>query len=746
MAYGTMMSAGLTACVILWETIFFLPLESSRLQKDASNGSGRVVDDVTYNTFFVEMELTSSQANFSDDDLRSKWPSKELGVPAEPLFVHKVTVTAKMSLVLNMFFSKGLNDVRSTEYQSLSSDLTNQLNNLYINYSGVLRTYVLGFRPNNVIADIQVQGDFMDIVDLKNFTQNGSKYLQRRGLPADMAPKLNTTVKVTEKMSLVLNMSFSEGLNDVRSTEYQSLSGDLTHQLNNLPIKYSGVLRTSVLGFRPNIVIADFQVQGGFMDIVDLLNFTQNGLEYLQQRGLPVDMAQKLNTTVTGLAFIPADPSSAIAEGCRVKLDCVLPSNVQVGVTWTKNGETVQENGQEMHFSTMSGITSVKSTLVINEMRTIYEGNYTCQLKVGNVTHVAQAILENVVLRPYGVFMLANSTYQSCNDIAPSITCCLAKDVQNVSVTWYEGDTVVLAASSMATRCSVYKVPLNNCSSTKVNYTCEFSNPANKLKTNIEIDFRRGLPGLGECSRNGTWSATAEGNIERQNCPVGYDGFVKRPCGSGGQWGDEIYNCTSPVFKKLVEMSKVLLAYGDVQKKATAILSLLANATTMPPNGNFYNGDLHASATILETISKATTEYTSGTPANITGQNMDDFLTASSNILNITLKKPWDQIAKEGLSDSSSLLRSIERYATFFSTNSSIRKTNIVLKGNVLDINTHNPIPFTFENSSVLVSYQGINTADPVSINSIIFTSLSQILPMRIGYLCRVTTRTTSTA
>ncbi|CAN0120071.1 unnamed protein product [Lampetra planeri] len=529
-----MMSAGLTACVILWETIFFLPLESSRLQKDASNGSGRVVDDVTYNTFFVEMELTSSQANFSDDDLRSKWPSKELGVPAEPLFVHKVTVTAKMSLVLNMFFSKGLNDVRSTEYQSLSSDLTNQL--------------------------------------------------------------------------------------------------------NNLPIKYSGVLRTSVLGFRPNIVIADFQVQGGFMDIVDLLNFTQNGLEYLQQRGLPVDMAQKLNTTVTGLAFIPADPSSAIAEGCRVKLDCVLPSNVQVGVTWTKNGETVQENGQEMHFSTMSGITSVKSTLVINEMRTIYEGNYTCQLKVGNVTHVAQAILENVVLRPYGVFMLANSTYQSCNDIAPSITCCLAKDVQNVSVTWYEGDTVVLAASSMATRCSVYKVPLNNCSSTKVNYTCEFSNPANKLKTNIEIDFRRGLPGLGECSRNGTWSATAEGNIERQNCPVGYDGFVKRPCGSGGQWGDEIYNCTSPVFKKLVEMSKVLLAYGDVQKKATAILSLLANATTMPPNGNFYNGDLHASATILETISKATTEYTSGTPANITGQNMDDFLTASTlTIIGINL-------------------------------------------------------------------------------------------------------------
>uniref|UniRef100_S4RGG3 Uncharacterized protein n=1 Tax=Petromyzon marinus TaxID=7757 RepID=S4RGG3_PETMA len=112
---------------------------------------------------------------------------------------------------------------------------------------------------------------------------------------------------------------------------------------------------------------------------------------------------------------------------------------------------------------------------------------------------------------------------------------------------------------------------------------------------------------------------------------------------------------------------------------------------------------------------------------------MQDFLTASSNILNITLKKSWDQIAKEGLSDSSSLLRSIERYATFFSTNSSIRKSNIMLKGNVLNINTRNPIPFTFENSSVLVSYQGINTAGPVSINSILFTSLSQILPMRIG-------------
>ncbi|XP_061409972.1 uncharacterized protein LOC133344037 [Lethenteron reissneri] len=319
------------------------------------------------------MELTSSQANFSDDDLRSKWPFKALGVPAEPLFVHKVTVTAEMSLVLNMFFSEGLNDVRSTEYQSLSSDLTNQLNNLYIEYSGVLRTSVLGFRPNNVIADFQVQGGYMDIFDLLKFIRNDLEYLQQRGLPVDMAQKRNTTVTVTEKMSLVLNMSFSEGLNDVRSTEYQSLSGDLTYQLNNLPIKYSGVLRTSVLGFRPNNVIADFQVQGGFMDIVDLLNFTQNGLEYLQQQGLPVDMAQKLNTTVKGLAFIPADPSSAITEGCRVKLDCVLPSNVQVGVTWTKNGETVQENGQEMHFSTMSGITSVKSTLVINEMRTIYE-------------------------------------------------------------------------------------------------------------------------------------------------------------------------------------------------------------------------------------------------------------------------------------------------------------------------------------------------------------------------------------
>ncbi|KAJ7390600.1 hypothetical protein OS493_023989 [Desmophyllum pertusum] len=153
------------------------------------------------------------------------------------------------------------------------------------------------------------------------------------------------------------------------------------------------------------------------------------------------------------------------------------------------------------------------------------------------------------------------------------------------------------------------------------------------------------------------WKKTVAGRYSAHPCPRGAKGFIKRRCEADSRWlPPDFSECVSNDYQTLYDKSKKLATGAD----PSPLIRELSQLTTQNiDNSLIFGGDLNRATDIMAAI----VQHNGQTELlDMTREDVENFVRASSNLLDMTNQQEWINIQKNkpGTAD---VLRSMEMFA-----------------------------------------------------------------------------------
>ncbi|XP_068751351.1 uncharacterized protein [Montipora capricornis] len=153
------------------------------------------------------------------------------------------------------------------------------------------------------------------------------------------------------------------------------------------------------------------------------------------------------------------------------------------------------------------------------------------------------------------------------------------------------------------------------------------------------------------------WKKTVAGYYSKHPCPRDAKGFVKRRCEADSRWLPPNFgDCVSNDYQSLYDKSRNLAIGAD----PSPLIRDLSQLTTQNiDNSLIFGGDLDRATDIMAAIVQHNGQTDS---QDMTRQNVENFVRASSNLLDMTNQQEWFNIQKNK-PGSADVLRSMEMFA-----------------------------------------------------------------------------------
>ncbi|XP_044183540.1 uncharacterized protein LOC114975600 isoform X2 [Acropora millepora] len=153
------------------------------------------------------------------------------------------------------------------------------------------------------------------------------------------------------------------------------------------------------------------------------------------------------------------------------------------------------------------------------------------------------------------------------------------------------------------------------------------------------------------------WKKTVAGDYSTHPCPRGAKGLVKRRCEADSRWlPPDFGNCVSSDYQSLYDKSRNLAVGAD----PSPLIRELSQLTTQNiDNSLIFGGDLDRATDIMAAIVQHNGQTDS---QDMTRQDVENFVKASSNLLDMTNQQEWFNMQKNK-PGSADVLRSMEMFA-----------------------------------------------------------------------------------
>ncbi|XP_030648042.1 adhesion G protein-coupled receptor F5 [Chanos chanos] len=435
---------------------------------------------------------------------------------------------------------------------------------------------------------------------------------------------------------------YSDKLLDKTSSEYKALINELTEQLKRVfsTLRWFDIL--SISSFRRGSIIADFDIQlNEQVSTGDLTSKTD-------------EVTRRLNATVNlvtiGIVKMTV-PQGPVKLKSPLNISCEIAENIGEPEWYlsrdaanTATSSSSSSSSTEITYGSEARFSENKRLLELTASE-IWKGTFTCDFKSGSVIHRGSAYLD-IALLPE-ITTIVKPQFPDCRDLTKKIPvdmeCRIRNSSENYAVFWeetkdnlifYKADTVISCKrkEDRATAACIFKNRLNDSATMHVYIPIIYN-------IGVTCGIKSGMV----CEKENQWPLAKASNTAILECEAGRYGVQKRECSSNGTWLDETSNCVNAeVLDVLQRTQEIEKGLGDIQKKSPEIFKKMKDTTDKSSFKSFAN--LNASVESLSTMLKASFNFRvaslNGTP--LPDSVLPDFVQASSNLLNGSMRSSWD--------------------------------------------------------------------------------------------------------
>ncbi|XP_046878336.1 adhesion G protein-coupled receptor F5-like isoform X3 [Hypomesus transpacificus] len=521
--------------------------------------------------------------------------------------------------------------------------------------------------------------------------------------PGTNLPPTSGSVGNVWNMQFSLNRKFTDDLNDITSSAYNSLKSGIESKLQQQYGKTPGFVSATLKQFRSGSVIVDFEVVTTNTNLADIKS-VESGLiaalapDFIVQNG-------SFKITYKSPFPLPYTPKP-MYPGPTLTLTCGPPPAFIVtgdlGVTWKVKGKDISGNPK---FTRENNILKVENT------RTSDTGLYECTLKgssvdfhqTGNVTVEAPNVRAPTQI---------NSKCE-VGGITP-LECCVQTPYE---VQWIYKSTIVSDGfEEKDSYCVTYDFPMpETCENTETNIFCHVKSPSGySVKTKLKI-FTEDVT----CN-DAKFGDGGEGDVSEIQCGPKKNGYIIASC-EGAVWVVKKNTCVLTVILNLQNNSESLQAEGvldfvnDLQNAAEENQKDIEDSTAT----------ISTLVTILKNVASVST--------NVSRPVMEGFLKTVNVLISEGAQGSWGQLNADSSGSTSNtssiLLGSLETITGALQGEPFVFNTSTM----ILTRTNFSQNSFSSEqSSSVGLHIPQINSSNNF-INTIAFSTLNNVLPARNG-------------
>ncbi|XP_006882188.1 PREDICTED: probable G-protein coupled receptor 116 [Elephantulus edwardii] len=280
---------------------------------------------------------------------------------------------------------------------------------------------------------------------------------------------------VTLRMSVKLNVEFSEDLKNSSSALYRSYKTDLELAFSKAYSILSGFKAATVTGFRPGSVVVNYEVKATSPSPDLMHKANEEVIQNLNETYKADDSS--FQTFVNNETKFSVTPPGVIFVGDTVILTCVneiFSSNV----TWyhVETQSDISNNSRFFVYSVLLNNTTSVSQLTIENASEEDSGQYICRLTLDIFAYEARTKISVV---PFQI-SISQETTVVCDNNPVNLECCSEKNTNWSSIEWIQDGTHYVAGipqTDLESGCTKYVVIVDEtqCPAEKIiNFTCEF--------------------------------------------------------------------------------------------------------------------------------------------------------------------------------------------------------------------------------------------------------------------------------
>ncbi|XP_066533867.1 uncharacterized protein [Hoplias malabaricus] len=524
-------------------------------------------------------------------------------------------------------------------------------------------------------------------------------------LPSTAAPARPPDIPIS--MSLKINENFDINLTNPNSDKFKSYKTAIEKSIDDAYKNVTGYISGSatVFRFRPGSVIADFNI----ITKATALNFTSANSQLfvtLENNGFNVNKNSFAESNECNLSQM----QGKIYPLQEILLNCDPPAGAVGDITWNVNGAELFQN------STKYNILNNNHTLKVNSISTDDSGLYECITQKNSLPNIQWQLIQ---VQPFPNIQVGSNLTFKCENSTIPLQCCANPSYM---IEWVK-DPFTGTLTPPGSGCIVYnyKIQRQSCelSDSTVTFTCQLSNVS--------------IGGLGYSSKSVIITATNKkftcssplfgiGNVNMtatSNCDEGKIGIQSAVCNSAGVWNIIFDNCTLGVIQDLVDKSQTLQVI-DIPQFAASLSGAAENNSA-----NIIN----ASVTLIKVVDLLNTIATLSQSLMVSKDMMMDFLKTVDVITSYESQKTWKDLNNNNASRNASsvLLDSIEKIGASLTNGSFLITTlNIQLNKTSFNNSFHG-----IYGQNITTEIDISNTNGTISITTIVFSALDNILPVR---------------
>ncbi|KAM8831388.1 uncharacterized protein AB9W97_003008 isoform 3-T3 [Spinachia spinachia] len=510
-------------------------------------------------------------------------------------------------------------------------------------------------------------------------------------------PTTNTT-GLNVEMSIELDTTFNNNLNNKLSDEYKTLESRINRVLVNQYAEITGFLGVSVTGFSEGSVITEFTVQTTNI-IVDEVAAANEELVNAMEAIAPVigSVTATFNSNIPVKLINPA----AIFTGQTIQLMCEVSDDLNIeeisGSIWKFNEREINTN--QILFS---GSTSI---LKVNNVVLLDIGIYECTLTGGIISYSQKRAITNIEQAP--IIRLKRQVNVKCetgDGEVKSIECCVQSPY---TVNWFSGSEVLPHDPPTSDGCIKYNYPLSSCSQPPV-FTCKVDQQNYEDRTEITI-FTEDV-----ACRDPVYGDGREGDISTIECDPSLQGFKRARCEST-KWILLEDTCI------VTRVQQLLFASERLNEETVAEFATNLSIAVRDEQTNILGSPetISAIVDILKNIAAHIGEV-------VSVDVLEDVLRTVDVIIGDDARESWATLnANETRNASSSLLGSMELLAGGLVGEVAVATQRILLNRTSFNNSFRADL-----GSSIFIDIADINLPN-VFITTITFFTLNNVMPVR---------------
>ncbi|XP_055005245.1 mucin-2-like [Boleophthalmus pectinirostris] len=521
-------------------------------------------------------------------------------------------------------------------------------------------------------------------------------------VPPTTIPPTTTPPKGKKlEMSIKLDKQYQPELADTSSQAFKNLRNQVHPVLDNEYKSLRGFRGVSINAFKPGSIVTEYTVET-----------SQINSDEVTAANAKIPDAMKGVAPVIGSVTVSFTASESLTfpqstyTGKSMTLKCgPPPSDIDLGVLdgveWKFKGVTLRD-GRRYSISR----NNLESSLTVNEVILADKGSYECTLKGTNLNYIQKGSVNNIKQAPN--IRVSGAINAKCDGSFLNLTCCVQS---NYKVTWYSSGTSLNDVGSLETGEYCIKIPIEKkCDSTKNTiYICQENTLKEYKKTTTVTLF----PEPPACVDN-IYGTGRVGDISVIGCDTGQEGSRTAVCETSGRWRLMDDTCIVEEIKELLTESEDLnpVLVPDFVDKLKETVETEKEAIT----GS--SATISAIVEIVDTVSNVTKTVEKSVMKNVL--EVADELTSDS------AAPAWKTLNTNKSSNASSqFLGSLEHLSEGLQGEFSIITQRIMLNRT-----TFNNSYSALLNFSVQVDIPD-SQLDNVSITTIVFSSLNNIMPAR---------------